>query len=84
MLHPLFLITKRYLLLIFYGFILALLKNTHHGITPFPRQYFTYKILTPVYNVMMCVMTHSSGMCVYTDYDLRATDAPSVFFHTNV
>ena len=68
----------------FNGLFLALLKNTHHGIIPFPRQQPVYKTTAPVYNVMTCVMTHSSGMCVYNDYDLRATDAPSVFFHTNV
>ena len=43
-----------------------------------------YKIPAPVYTVVLFVMTHSSGMWVYNDYDLRATDAPSVFFYTNV
>ena len=68
----------------FIGLFLALLKNTHHGIIPFPRQQLVYKTTAPVYNVMTCVMTHSSGMCVYNDCDLCATDAPSVFFYTNV
>ena len=69
---------------LFVGLFLILLKNTHYGFAHFRADILLSKISALAYRFTLSVMTHFSGMRVYNDYDLRATDAPSVFFLTNV